>query len=89
MAFLLAFARRFDHYLPQREWKRGPAMMDLPALTVLIVGVGGAGAETGKLCAALGMRVLGCDPRVRLPRRAWPSCSRPTGWRRAWPRPTS
>jgi len=65
VAFLLAFARRFDHYLPQREWKRGPAMMDLPAMTVLIVGVGGAGAEAAKLCAALGMRVLGADPRVK------------------------
>ena len=64
VAFLLAFARRFDHYLPQREWKRGLGMIDLPSQTVLIVGVGGAGGETSKLCAALGMRVLGADPRV-------------------------
>lgn len=64
VAFLLAFARRFDHYLPQRRWQRGPTMIDLPARTVLIVGVGGAGAEAAKLCAALGMRVLGIDPRV-------------------------
>jgi phosphoglycerate dehydrogenase-like enzyme len=39
-------------------------MIDLPAKTVLIVGVGGAGGEASKLCAALGMRVLGIDPRV-------------------------
>ena len=39
-------------------------MIDLPEQTVLIVGVGGAGGEAGKLCAALGMRVLGIDPRV-------------------------
>jgi phosphoglycerate dehydrogenase-like enzyme len=64
VAFLLAFARRFDHYLPQKRWQRGPQMMDLPAQTVLIVGVGGAGGEASKLCAALGMRVLGIDPRV-------------------------
>jgi phosphoglycerate dehydrogenase-like enzyme len=64
VAFLLAFARRFDHYLPQKRWQRGPAMIDLPAQRVLIVGVGGAGAEAAKLCAALGMRVLGVDPRV-------------------------
>jgi D-isomer specific 2-hydroxyacid dehydrogenase, NAD binding domain len=31
---------------------------------VLIVGVGGAGGEASKLRAALGMRVLGIDPRV-------------------------
>jgi phosphoglycerate dehydrogenase-like enzyme len=64
VAFLLAFARRFEHYLPQKEWKRGPGMIDLPSQTVLIVGVGGAGSEASKLCAALGMRVLGADPRV-------------------------
>src|SRR5215472_11824702 len=64
VAFLLAFARRFDHYLPQKRWQRGPEMIDLPGKTVLIVGVGGAGGEASKLCAVLGMRVLGIDPRV-------------------------
>src|SRR5215813_15554068 len=64
VAFLLAFARRFEHYLPQKRWQRGPEMIDLPAQTALIVGVGGAGAEAAKLCAALGMHVLGVDPRV-------------------------
>src|SRR5438094_6801117 len=64
VAFLLAFARRFEHYLPQKQWQRGPGMIDLPAQTVLIVGVGGAGSEASKLCAAFGMRVLGADPRV-------------------------
>ncbi len=24
VAFLLAFARRFEHYLPQKHWQRGP-----------------------------------------------------------------
>jgi phosphoglycerate dehydrogenase-like enzyme len=67
VAFLLAFARRFEYYLPQKQWKRGPTMIDLPSQTVLIVGVGGAGGETSKLCAALGMRVLGADPRVVIP----------------------
>jgi phosphoglycerate dehydrogenase-like enzyme len=65
VAFLLAFARRFDHYLPQKSWRRGPGMIHLPGQTVLIVGVGGAGGEIAKLCAALGMRVLGIDPRVK------------------------
>ena len=67
VAFLLAFARRFDHYLPQRRWQRGPGMIDLPGQTVLIVGVGGAGSEASKQCAAFGMRVLGIDPRVTQP----------------------
>jgi phosphoglycerate dehydrogenase-like enzyme len=38
VAFLLAFARRFEHYLPQKRWQRGPGMIDLPTKTVLIVG---------------------------------------------------
>jgi len=42
-------------------------MIDLPEKTVLIVGVGGADGEASKLCAALGMRVLGIDPRVTEP----------------------
>jgi len=67
IAFLLAFARRFDHYLPQKRWQRGPGMIDLPTKTVLIVGVGGAGSEASKQCAAFGMRVLGIDPRVTEP----------------------
>src|SRR5438477_3926798 len=67
VAFLLAFARRFEHYLPQKQWQRGPGMIDLPTQTVLIVGVGGAGSEASKLCAAFGMRVLGADPRVTDP----------------------
>lgn len=67
VAFLLAFARRFEHYLPQKRWERGPGMIHLPGQTVLIVGVGGAGSEASKLCAAFGMRVLGIDPRVKEP----------------------
>jgi phosphoglycerate dehydrogenase-like enzyme len=45
VAFLLAFARSFEYYLPQKQWKRGPGMIDLPSQTVLIVGVGGPGAK--------------------------------------------
>jgi lactate dehydrogenase-like 2-hydroxyacid dehydrogenase len=54
VAFLLAFARRFEHYLPQKRWQRGPGMIDLPTQTVLIVGVGGAGSEASKQCASFG-----------------------------------
>jgi phosphoglycerate dehydrogenase-like enzyme len=67
VGFLLALSRRFDVYLPRqvrREWRRGETMIDLASSTVLIVGVGGSGAEAGRLCDAFGMRVLGIDPRT-------------------------
>lgn len=67
LGFLLAFARRFDAYLPQQTWRPGPPMLDLASMTALIVGVGGAGAETARLCAALGLCVLGADPRTETP----------------------
>jgi phosphoglycerate dehydrogenase-like enzyme len=70
MGFLLAFAHRFEHYLPQqreRAWKRGPGMLELAGMTAVIVGVGGAGAETARLCAAFGLRVVGVDPRIAVP----------------------
>lgn len=68
VAFVLAFARRFDHYLrrqPIGVWAHDREMMDLPSATALVVGVGGAGSEIARLCAAFGMRVLGCDPRTQ------------------------
>jgi phosphoglycerate dehydrogenase-like enzyme len=69
MAFVLAFARDFQTYLPQqlrREWKPKPldtGVLDLPACTALIVGVGGIGAETARLAAAFGIRVIATDAR--------------------------
>ena len=71
MAYVLAFARGFLRYIPlqqKRQWQ--PAALDegvvhLPESTALIVGVGGIGAETAKLCAAFGMTVLGIDARLR------------------------
>jgi phosphoglycerate dehydrogenase-like enzyme len=67
VGFLLYFARRFDHYVLQKSWQRGPAPLDLTAMTALIVGVGGSGKEASRQCAAFGMRVLGCDPRTTEP----------------------
>ena len=69
MAFILAFARGFQRYFPQQvrhEWN--PAPLDtgtvyLPESTALIVGVGGIGAETARVCTAFGMRVIGVDAR--------------------------
>ncbi|MGZ9057753.1 MAG: NAD(P)-dependent oxidoreductase, partial [Burkholderiaceae bacterium] len=71
MAFVLAFARGLHQYLPQqlkREWRPAPhdtGVIHLPEATMLIVGVGGIGAETARLATAFGMRVLGVDSRRR------------------------
>jgi len=70
IGMLLYFARRFDHYgaLQRRgEWRQDRNMIELMGATALIFGVGGSGAETAGLCAALGMRVTGVDPRVAAP----------------------
>jgi phosphoglycerate dehydrogenase-like enzyme len=70
MAFVLAFARGLHRYIPlqfQHEWAPAPldtGVVHLPATTALIVGLGGIGAETARLCAAFGMRVIGTDARV-------------------------
>ena len=66
MAFVLAFARGFQVYLPQQlqaDWKRDGPAVHLPDATAVIVGVGGIGAETARLCSEFGMTVLGVDPR--------------------------
>src|SRR6266508_1372711 len=71
MAFVLAFARGLHHYLPRqlrREWRPAPldtGVIHLPEATALIVGVGGIGAEAGRLAAAFGLRVIGVDARRR------------------------
>ena len=73
MAFVLAFARGLDRYIPQqtrREWKK-PAedhgVVDLHGATMLIVGLGGIGAEAARLAAAFGMKVIGTDIRRAAP----------------------
>jgi phosphoglycerate dehydrogenase-like enzyme len=69
MAFVLAFARGFDDYLPQqirREYRRRPldtGVVHLPEAVALILGVGGIGSEAARLCHAFGMRVIGVDGR--------------------------
>jgi phosphoglycerate dehydrogenase-like enzyme len=69
MMFLLALARGLPYYVAaqqQRRWDKdarpGPAL-DLANATAVIVGVGGVGQETARLCVAFGMRVVGVDPR--------------------------
>ena len=69
MAYVLAFARGLHQYLPQqlkREWLPTPldtGVVHLPEATMLIVGVGGIGAETARLAASFGMHVIGVDAR--------------------------
>ena len=71
MAFVLAFARGLQHYIPQQlkhEWKKLPhdtGVIHLPEATALVVGVGGIGSEVARLAAAFGMRVIGVDERRR------------------------
>jgi phosphoglycerate dehydrogenase-like enzyme len=68
---VLAFARGLHYYIPRqlrREWKREPldtGVVHLPEATMLIVGVGGIGAETARLAAAFGIHVMGVDARRR------------------------
>ena len=66
MAFVLAFARGFQVHIPrqlQRKWGGGHRTVHLPGATAVIVGVGGIGGETARLCAEFGMTVIGVDPR--------------------------
>jgi phosphoglycerate dehydrogenase-like enzyme len=73
MAMLLALARGLPQYLRQQargEWIRHLAdedVLHLPESTVLVVGVGGIGAEIGKMLAAFGAKVIGIDPRRTFP----------------------
>jgi len=66
LGFILAFAHRFDTYFAQqaeRKWAHAGRNMDIRQQTVFILGLGGSGAETARLCKAFGMSVLGTDAR--------------------------
>lgn len=69
VAMLLALARGFPRYMRQQargEWSRHLAdedVLHLPESRVLVVGVGGIGAEIGRMVAAFGAKVIGIDPR--------------------------
>ena len=69
MMFMLALARGLPYWSAaqaERRWDpraRLRGYVNLADATVLINGVGGIGAETARLCAAFGARVIGVDPR--------------------------
>jgi len=71
MAFVLAFARGLQRYIPQqlrREWEKpaqNEGVVHLPEATALVVGVGGIGSEIARLAASFGIRVIGVDERRR------------------------
>ncbi|MDE0011057.1 MAG: D-2-hydroxyacid dehydrogenase [Candidatus Poribacteria bacterium] len=69
MMFVLGLSRGLPYYMDaqhQRRWDkdaRKSGYIDLAQATALIVGVGGIGHETARLCAEFGMKVIGVDPR--------------------------
>jgi phosphoglycerate dehydrogenase-like enzyme len=69
VAMLLALARGLPRYIRQQsraEWVRHLAdedVLHLPESSVLVVGVGGIGAEIARMVRALGATVVGVDPR--------------------------
>jgi phosphoglycerate dehydrogenase-like enzyme len=73
MAFVLAFARGLSYYIPRqlrREWRPEPndtGIIHLPEATMLIVGLGGIGAETARLASCFGMKVIATDARRTTP----------------------
>ena len=68
MALLLSFSRALPAYYKAqqgREWIPEQGHVYLPEATVAVVGVGGIGAETARLCAEFGMTAIGVDGRVQ------------------------
>ena len=69
MMYVLALARGLPYYMDAQRaqrWDKGARKspyIDLIGSTALIVGLGGIGHETAKLCDAFGMRVVGTDAR--------------------------
>lgn len=70
MMMLLALSRGLPFYFRaqmNREWnKEAPkySFVYLPESTAVIVGAGGIGSETARLCSQFGMEVIAVDPRV-------------------------
>ena len=89
MSLLLAFARGLQVYIPQQVegvWRQGYETIYLPEATAVVVGVGGIGGETARLCAEFGRTVLGVDPRLPAPTQGVAELHRPDDLLRVLPR---
>ena len=78
MSFILAFARGLHVYIPRqlnRQWSPGYQTIHLPDATAVIIGVGGIGGETARLCSEFGITVIAVDPRVDEPPPVLASCT--------------
>ena len=70
MSYVLAFARGLHVYVRNQveaKWEPGYEIVNLPDATAAIIGAGGIGGETARLCAEFGMTVVAVDPRVETP----------------------
>ena len=70
MSYVLSFARGLHVYRDRQrygKWTKGYDTVCLPEATAVIVGVGGIGGETARLCAEFGMNVIAVDARVTEP----------------------
>ena len=68
--FPLAWRRQAEKIWAQDEFGAGARIRTLRGADVLIVGLGSIGAETARLAAAFGARVVGIRRRIDLPRPA-------------------
>lgn len=68
MAYVLAFSRGMNKYFPhqlRQDWRRPSyPTVYLPDSTAVVVGVGGIGGETARLCSEFGVTVIGVDARI-------------------------
>ena len=69
LTYILSFTKHshlYRDFQREREWHPLDAPhheIFLPESTVLIIGIGGIGTETARLCKAIGMQVIGIDAR--------------------------
>lgn len=69
IAYLLAFTRGLTHFIrqpPEGSWRYPPGIVfeELQGKTMLVIALGGIGAEIARRAFGFGMRVLATDPKV-------------------------
>ena len=72
LALMLNLTKHINIYINQQNNKKWEPLETpkfhstfLPESTILIVGIGGIGHETARLCKAIGMEVIGIDERIK------------------------